>query len=164
MCPGESWRPSASSVIKSDGNSSCFTGFLRWSNSTEPAECWSAAWGTQSLCLGPEPLFRSLWEQSAFSVQETMRCREIQRANTCPRAETEGAGHLPPPALVSPRNYEQGLETFLVVSPGGEDAMGTWWEEVREGAGHPTVNRRPSANNCWPQVSAELRWRDLSLR
>lgn len=62
--------------------------------------------------------------------------------------------------LLSPGNIGQGLETFLVVSPGGEDAMARWVEARK---GHPTLNRRPPANNCWPQMSAELRRRNLGL-
>lgn len=91
------------SYKESDDNSSCFTGFLRWSNSTEPAECWSAAWSTQSLCLGPEPLFRSLWEQSAFSVQESNALQRNTEGEHLPtRAELKERGTCPPQALVSP--------------------------------------------------------------
>lgn len=91
-----------------------------------------------------------------------MHSREIWRVNTCPRTETEGVGHACLNwVLLSPGNNGQGLGTFFVVSPAGEDAMGTWWVEAREGAGHPTVSRGHPGNYCWPQVSAGLRRRDL---
>ena len=72
-----------------------------------------------------------------------------------------GEAHLSPLGAFVPWEHRVGLETVLTVSPGGEDAMapGGW----RQGKGHPTVSRWPPANNCWPQISAELRRRDLGL-
>lgn len=93
-----------------------------------------------------------------------MRCREKYRERTPAHGRRlKGGLLLHSTALVSPGTLV-GSGDILVVSTGGEGAVGTWWEEVREG-GRASYSEQTALSKqlLAPGVSrAEME--DLSLR